>query len=45
MALAAHADFLVTGDRRDLLALERVGSTRILSARQFVDELQISTDG
>ena len=45
MALAAHADILVTGDRRDLLALERVGSTRILSARQFVDELQISTDG
>lgn len=44
MALAAHADILVTGDRRDLLALERVGSTRILSARQFVDELQISTD-
>jgi putative PIN family toxin of toxin-antitoxin system len=45
MALAAHADILVTGDRRDLLALARVGSTRILSARQFVDELQISTDG
>jgi predicted nucleic acid-binding protein len=45
MALAAHADILVTGDRRDLLALERVGATRILSARQFVDELQISTDG
>jgi putative PIN family toxin of toxin-antitoxin system len=44
-ALAARADILVTGDRRDLLALERVGSTRILSARQFVDELQISTDG
>jgi putative PIN family toxin of toxin-antitoxin system len=45
MALAAHADILVTGDRRDLLALERVGSARILSARQFVDELKIPTDG
>ena len=45
MALAAHADILVTGDRRDLLALGTVGATRILSARQFVDELKISTDG
>ena len=45
MALAAHADILATGDRRDLLALERVGATRILSARQFVDELHISIDG
>ena len=45
MALAAHADILVTGDRRDLLALGTVGPTRILSARQFVDELKISTDG
>ena len=45
MALAANADILVTGDRRDLLALGTVGSTRILSARQFVDELKISTDG
>ena len=45
MALAVHADFLVTGDRRDLLALGTVGATRILSARQFVDGLKISTDG
>jgi uncharacterized protein len=45
MALAARADILVTGDRRDLLALNRIGSTRILSARQFVDELKISADG
>ncbi len=45
MALAAHADFLVTGDRRDLLSLGTVGSTRILSARQFVDEVKIATDG
>ena len=45
MALAARADILVTGDRRDLLALGTIGSTRILSARQFVDELKISADG
>jgi hypothetical protein len=45
MALAARADVLVTGDRRDLLALGTTGSTRILSARQFVDELKISADG
>jgi putative PIN family toxin of toxin-antitoxin system len=45
MALAAHADILVTGDRRDLLALRTVGPTRILSARQFADELKVSTDG
>ncbi|MEA3278196.1 MAG: putative toxin-antitoxin system toxin component, PIN family [Pseudomonadota bacterium] len=45
MALEGHADYLVTGDRRDLLGLGTVGSTRILSARQFVDELKISTDG
>ena len=45
MALAAHADFLVTGDRRDLLSLATVGSTRILSARQFVDAVKIAADG
>jgi putative PIN family toxin of toxin-antitoxin system len=45
MALAARADILVTGDRRDLLALGTIGSTRILSARQFVEELKISADG
>jgi uncharacterized protein len=45
MALAARADILVTGDRRDLLALGAIGSTGILSARQFVDELKISADG
>jgi putative PIN family toxin of toxin-antitoxin system len=43
MALAADADYLVTGDRRDLLALGTIGSTRILSARQFVEELQITS--
>ena len=45
MALAAHADILVTGDRRDLLALHRVGPIRILSARQFANELKVPADG
>jgi len=45
MAVAGGAEYLVTGDRRDLLVLGSVGSTRILSARQFVDELGIAPDG
>jgi putative PIN family toxin of toxin-antitoxin system len=44
MAVAGRADYLVTGDRRDLLVLRTVRSTRILSARQFVDELKIAED-
>jgi putative PIN family toxin of toxin-antitoxin system len=36
MAEAGRADFLVTGDRRDVLALKRHGATRILSARNFL---------
>lgn len=37
MAEAARADLLVTGDKRDLLALERHGGTRILTARAALD--------
>ena len=33
MAQLANADILVTGDKRDLLALSRDQSTRILTAR------------
>jgi len=44
MAVVGHADYLVTGDRRDLLVLDTIGSTRIVSARQFVDELKIASD-
>lgn len=36
MATAGDADYLVTGDKRDLLALERHGHTRIISVRAFV---------
>ena len=41
MAIASEADFLVSGDKRDLLALGSVGGTRILSARQFLDMLGV----
>jgi predicted nucleic acid-binding protein len=34
MALASGADFLVTGDKA-LLALKRVGATRIVTAGRF----------
>lgn len=36
MAAAGDADYLVTGDKRDLLALERHGRTRIISVRAFL---------
>ena len=37
MAEASQAQYLVTGDKKDLLALGSIGSTHIVSARQFVD--------
>jgi len=37
LAVAAHAEYLVTGDD-DLLALSDVGDTRIRTPRQFLDE-------
>ena len=33
---AAEADYLVTGDKTDLLALKRHGCTRIVTARELV---------
>ena len=36
IAVAGLADFLLTGDKRDLLSLERHGSTRILTVRAFL---------
>ncbi len=38
-ALAGEADFLVTGDKSDLLSLGTVGRTRIVSAGVFVERL------
>jgi len=36
MAISSKADYLVTGDRRGLLSLKRVGVTRIVTARDFL---------
>ncbi|MGB5276846.1 MAG: putative toxin-antitoxin system toxin component, PIN family [Gammaproteobacteria bacterium] len=41
MAEASQAQYLVTGDKRGLLALDTIGGTRIVTARQFVDALGI----
>jgi hypothetical protein len=40
VAAAASADYLVTGDRAGLLALERHGPTRIVSARALAQSLE-----
>jgi putative PIN family toxin of toxin-antitoxin system len=36
---AGHADWLVTGDKADLLALDRHGSTQIVTASAFAERL------
>lgn len=36
MAVAGHADFLVTGDKRDLLGLKNHEGTRIVTVRDFL---------
>lgn len=41
LAAAGSADFLVTGDKRDLIGLETHGNTKIISARRFADILRI----
>ena len=41
MAETSQAQYLVTGDKKDLLALGTIGGTRIVTARQFVDALGI----
>ncbi|MHB8428845.1 MAG: putative toxin-antitoxin system toxin component, PIN family [Acidiferrobacterales bacterium] len=40
MAIAAEVDFLVTGDRRGLLSLKRIGTTRIVTAAEFLKILK-----
>ena len=40
MAIAGKADYIVTGDRRGLLALKRVGATRIVTAAEFLKILK-----
>jgi predicted nucleic acid-binding protein len=39
LAAEVRADFLVTGDRRHLLNLRRFRETRIVTAAQFMKEL------
>lgn len=40
MAVAASAHYLVTGDRRGLLALKKVETARIVTAREFLAVLR-----
>jgi len=37
MAEASQAQFLITGDKKDLLALGTIGGTHIVTARQFAE--------
>jgi uncharacterized protein len=39
MAVAGGADFLVSGDKRDLLSLKVIEKTKIVTARKFLAEL------
>lgn len=36
VAIASYADYLITGDD-DLLVLERIGNTSIITPRKFID--------
>lgn len=36
-AIECGADFLVTGDKRDILPLKTIGKTRIITASQFIE--------
>lgn len=38
-ALAGEVQYLVSGDKRDLLTLKSIGGVRIVSARRFMDIL------
>jgi len=40
VAIAGEADYLVSGDKRDVLALKKVDKTRIVTARRFLAILQ-----
>ncbi|HEX7022770.1 MAG TPA: putative toxin-antitoxin system toxin component, PIN family [Trueperaceae bacterium] len=39
MAVVGRADYLVTGDKRDLLVLGKLAGTQILKARDFLDHV------
>ena len=40
MAIAGEVDYLVSGDKRDVLALKKVGTVSIVTARRFLTILQ-----
>ncbi len=40
MAIAGEADYLISGDKRDVLALKKVDKTRIITARRFLTILE-----
>jgi len=40
MAIAGEVDYLVSGDKRDVLALKKVGKASIVTARGFLTILQ-----
>jgi len=40
MAEAGGADYLATGDKRDVLALRRHGATRIVTTRRLLELLK-----
>jgi len=40
MAIAGEVDYLVSGDKRDVLALKKVGKASIVTARRFLTTLQ-----
>ncbi len=42
-AIAGMADYLVTGDKRDLLSLEKANWVQIITARAFADLLGVAT--
>lgn len=39
IALESKADYLVTGDKRDLLSMQRIGLTPIITAAEFLANL------
>jgi hypothetical protein len=44
MAMAGEADYLVTGDKSDLLVLERHRGTRLVTVQQMVSTLKLRLD-
>lgn len=40
MAVASQAAYLVSGDKRDVLTLKKIGTARIVTARKFLNVLE-----